>query len=194
GGKGIFPPARGGRRPGAAFPGDFPRTQQPAHPSRSGFQQKVRGGADQKRRHAGAGTAGPKPVDKAPKRGGPRPPGGRSALWWTTREIAAPTVPNEVRFLSDVKTLVSVGESDLRIAALADITVVQGEPTEFSLAIPEGYEVAGATGATVETAETQNNTLVLKLGSSAARSHQFLISMEKPISDSKTDVPFLSLT
>src|SRR5262249_12731824 len=120
-------------------------------------------------------------------------PGQPANVWWTTREIAAPTVPKEVRFLSDVKTLVSVGESDLRIAALADVTVVQGEPTEFSIAIPEGYEVTGATGATVETAETQNGVLVLKLGSGAPRSHQFLISMEKPIGDSKTEVPFLSL-
>jgi len=120
-------------------------------------------------------------------------PGQPANIWWTTREIAAPTVPKEVRFLSDVKTLVSVGESDLRIAALADVTVVQGEPTEFSIAIPEGYEVTGAAGATVETAETQNGTLVLKLGSGTPRSHQFLISMEKPISDSKSDVPFLSL-
>lgn len=122
-------------------------------------------------------------------------PGQPANIWWTTREIAAPTVPKEVRFLSDVKTLVSVGESDLRIAALADVTVVQGEPAEFSLAIPAGYEVTGAAGATVETAETQNGTLVLKLSSAAPRSHQFLISMERSItdSDSKADVPFLSL-
>jgi hypothetical protein len=120
-------------------------------------------------------------------------PGQPANVWWTTREIAAPTVPKEVRFLSDVKTLVSVGESDLRIAALADVTVVQGEPTEFSIGIPEGYEVTGATGATVETAETQNGVLVLKLGSGTPRSHQFLISMEKPIGDSKIEVPFLSV-
>src|SRR5437867_3014430 len=31
-----------------------------------------------------------------------------------------------LRFLSDVKTLVSVSEADIRIVALADVTVVQG--------------------------------------------------------------------
>src|SRR5262249_49412904 len=38
-------------------------------------------------------------------------PGQPASIWWQTREIAAPTVPKEVRFLSDVKTLVSVGEA-----------------------------------------------------------------------------------
>src|SRR6202171_2544642 len=55
-------------------------------------------------------------------------PGQPASVWWATREVAAPVVPREVRFLSDVKTLVTVSESEMRIAALADITGVQGEP------------------------------------------------------------------
>ena len=60
-------------------------------------------------------------------------PGEFTNVSWTTREVAAPVVPKEVRFLSEVRTLFSVSESDLRIAALADITVVQGEPSHFEL-------------------------------------------------------------
>jgi hypothetical protein len=44
-------------------------------------------------------------------------PGQPANIWWTTREVAVPVVPKEVRFLSDVKTLVSVSESDIRIAS-----------------------------------------------------------------------------
>src|SRR5215472_11532170 len=62
-------------------------------------------------------------------------PGQFANVWWTTREIAAPVAPKEVRFLSDVKTLITVSEADLRIAALADISVVQGEPSQFEVAI-----------------------------------------------------------
>jgi len=51
--------------------------------------------------------------------------------------------PREVRFLSEVKTLVSVSEAELGMAALADITVVQGDPAEFQVQIPPGYEVTG---------------------------------------------------
>src|SRR5262245_21436720 len=48
-------------------------------------------------------------------------PGQTASVWWTTREVAAPMVPREARFLSSLKTLFTVSESDLRIATLADI-------------------------------------------------------------------------
>ena len=119
-------------------------------------------------------------------------PGSSTSVWWATRELAAPAVPHEVRFLSDVKTLVSVGEADLRIAALADITVVQGEPAQLTVEVPSGYEITGASGATVESSEIDGNTLLLHLSSGTPRSHQFLISMEKTLDAAKTEAPFLS--
>lgn len=120
-------------------------------------------------------------------------PGQPANIWWTTREIAAPTVPKEVRFLSDVKTLISVGEADLRIAALADVTVVQGEPAEFKLTVPTDYEITDVSGATVEGSEISDSELTVHLSASAPRSHQFLISMEKHIGEAvKAEVPFLS--
>jgi hypothetical protein len=119
-------------------------------------------------------------------------PGVQANIWWTTREAAAPVVPKEVRFLSDMKTLVSVSESEIRIAALADITVVQGEPAQFEIEIPSGYEVTGTTGASIESSEVESGVLVLKVSAPAQRSHQFLISMEKSITATKVDAPFLS--
>lgn len=119
-------------------------------------------------------------------------PGLQANIWWTTREVAAPVVPKEVRFLSDVKTLVSVSETDIRIAALADISVVQGEPAQFEIEVPAGYEVTGTTGASIESSEVESGILTLKVTGPAQRSHQFLISMEKSISATKVDAPFLS--
>jgi len=119
-------------------------------------------------------------------------PGQPANIWWTTRETAAPVVPKEVRFLSDVKTLVSVSEADIRIAALADITVVQGEPSQFQIEVPAGFEITGATGASVESSEFESGVLTLKVTGPAQRSHQFLISMEKSITATKADAPFLS--
>jgi hypothetical protein len=120
-------------------------------------------------------------------------PGQVASIWWTTRETAAPAVPKEARFLSDVKTLVSVSEADIRIAALADITIVQGEPAQFQFEVPSGFELTGATGASVESSEVESGILTLKVTGPAQRSHQFLISMEKSITASKADAPFLSL-
>jgi hypothetical protein len=121
-------------------------------------------------------------------------PGAQANIWWTTREAVAPFVRKEVRFLSDVKTLVSVSEAEIRIAALADISVVQGEPAQFEIEIPAGYEVTGTTGASIESSEVESGFLVLKVGAPAQRSHQFLISMEQSITASKVDAPFLSFT
>lgn len=119
-------------------------------------------------------------------------PGQPASIWWATREVATPAVPKEVRFLSDVKTLVSVNESDLKIAVLADVTVVQGEPAEFAVQLPEGYEVTGTSGPTVESSEVQGGALTVKLTSGTQRNHQFLITMEKAISTTKADAPFVS--
>ena len=119
-------------------------------------------------------------------------PGQPANLWWATRETVTPAVPREMRFLSDAKTLLSVSEAEMRVAVLADITVVQGEPTQFQVELPAGYEVTGVTGATLDSTETQAGVLTLKVNAPGRRSHQFLISMERSISGAKADAPFLS--
>jgi Carboxypeptidase regulatory-like domain len=119
-------------------------------------------------------------------------PGAMTNVWWTTREVVAPVVPKEVRFLTDVKTLVSVSEADIRIAALADVTIVQGEPTQFEIEVPAGYELTGVTGAYLETSELKSGVLELKLAEAPQKTHQFLISLEKNIAGTSEDAPFLT--
>jgi len=120
-------------------------------------------------------------------------PGQPANIWWATREVVAPLAPREVRFLSNVKTLVSVSEADIRLAVLVDINVVQGEPTQFELEVPAGYEVTGASGASVDSSDVQSGVLTLKVNAPAQRTQQFLISLEKTIGATKADVPFLSV-
>jgi hypothetical protein len=120
-------------------------------------------------------------------------PGQVANIWWATREVVAPVVPREVRFLSNMKTLVSVSEADIRLAVLADITVVQGEPSQFQLEVPAGYEVTGTSGASVDSSDVQSGVLTLKVNAPAQRTHQFLISMEKIIGVTKAEVPFLTI-
>src|SRR5690349_18522927 len=71
-------------------------------------------------------------------------PGKPARIWWTKRELAAPVAPREVRFLSDVKSVVSVGDSQLRVTALCDLNVIQGEADEFKMKLPAGYELVTA--------------------------------------------------
>jgi Carboxypeptidase regulatory-like domain len=121
-------------------------------------------------------------------------PGQPATVWWATRETVAPVVPREVRFLAAAKTLISVSETEMRVAVLADVTVVQGEPTQFHIELPTGYEVTGVTGATLDSTETNNGVLTLKVNAPSQRNHQFLISMERSINDAKADAPFISFT
>ena len=120
------------------------------------------------------------------------PPGQPANFWWTTREVATPVVPRETRFLSDLKTLISVAEAEIRVAVLADVTVLQGEPDQFQINVPSGYEVTGVTGPTLDSSETQSGVLTMKVNAPGRRSHEFLISMERAVSDSKAEAPFLS--
>jgi hypothetical protein len=119
-------------------------------------------------------------------------PGQTANVSWVTGIVQVPVVKHEVRFLSDVKTLVTVNDEELRIAALADITVIQGDPTQFVAEIPEGYEITGVSGATVDTSEVEKGKLIVRLNASAPRSHEFLISMERPLSGTKADAPFIN--
>jgi hypothetical protein len=119
-------------------------------------------------------------------------PGQPTTVWWITGEAQVPVVKHEVRFLSDVKTLVTVNDEELRIAALCDINVVQGDPTQFAVEMPSGYEITGVSGPTVDSSGMEHGALIVRLNSSAPRNHEFLISMERPLNGTKADAPFLS--
>src|SRR6478672_308255 len=118
-------------------------------------------------------------------------PGQPANISWITGIVQVPVVKHEVRFLSDVKTLVTVNDEELRIAALADITVIQGDPTQFVIDVPAGYEITGASGATVDSSEVENGKLIVRLNASAPRSHEFLVSMQRPLSGTKADAPII---
>ena len=95
--------------------------------------------------------------------------------------------------MADVKSLVTVGEADIAMAALAEVAVVQGEPAQFAVAIPAGWEVTGATGATLESSEMEGGALLLKVNGTA-REHAFLIAMERPVSGATADIAPVSFT
>lgn len=121
-------------------------------------------------------------------------PGQPANISWVTGIMQAPVVKHEVRFLSDVKTLVTVNDEELRIAALADVTVIQGDPTQFMVDAPAGYEITGVSGSTVDSSEIEKGKLVIRLNSSAPRSHEFLVSMQRPLSGTKADAPIIGFS
>ena len=121
-------------------------------------------------------------------------PGKAARVWWTTREIAAPVAQREVRFLSDIKSVVSVGDSQLRVTALCDLTVIQGEAAEFKLPLPAGFELTTASGNTLESSDVSGGELTLRVHDPARRSHQFLIALERTNRETKVEAPILALS
>jgi hypothetical protein len=122
-------------------------------------------------------------------------PGASTTVSWASRlnSSVAPAAPKEVRFLSDLHTLISATEAELAVAVLAQVTVVQGEPSEFRLAIPAGYELTGASGATLLSNDLQGATLALKVADPAARTHEFLVSLVKSNANViKADIPLMT--
>ena len=119
-------------------------------------------------------------------------PGKPARIWWTTREIAAPVAQREIRFLSDVKSVVSVGDSQLRVTALCDVNVIQGEAGEFKMTLPAGYDLVTASGSTLESHDVADNTLTLRVHDPARRNHQFLIALERNNRETQTEAPLLT--
>src|ERR1041385_5702649 len=118
-------------------------------------------------------------------------PGKPARIWWTTREIAAPVAQHDVRFLSDVKTVVSVDDSELRLTALCDLTVVQGEAAEFKVPLPDGYELTTASGSSLESSDVTGGILTLRVHDPARRNHQFLIAIERANREMNVEAPML---
>lgn len=119
-------------------------------------------------------------------------PGQNTNIWWATRETATvPAAARETRFLSDVKTLLSVSDSDLTAAILADISIVQGEPQQFDVEIPAGFEVTGVTGSALDSSEQNGQILTLKLTGPSQKSYEFLVSLERSLTATKADAPII---
>ncbi|HEY7547097.1 MAG TPA: hypothetical protein VID27_19545, partial [Blastocatellia bacterium] len=118
--------------------------------------------------------------------------GRATKVWWTTREVTAPVTQREARFLADIKTLISVGDSELRVAALCDIRVIQGEPAELRVPLPAGFEVTEASGSTLDSSSVESGEMVLKVREPSRRAHQFLIAIERRNEEKKLDAPFFT--
>jgi hypothetical protein len=121
-------------------------------------------------------------------------PGRPATISWSSRETSAPSAPREVRTLSDVKTMLSIGEAEVRMTALVDITVVRGEPDRVELRLPAGFAVTGASGSALATSEEHAGILALTVQRPSDRRHQFLVSLERSVGDpSAFDTPLLTV-
>jgi hypothetical protein len=108
-------------------------------------------------------------------------PGAPTEVWWSTHDSTpANGTARDVRLLADVKSIVTIGDADVRLVALVNATIVQGEPSQIALTIPAGYEVVSISGASLDRTEAAAGRVNLVLSDPALRRHQFLVSLERP--------------
>jgi hypothetical protein len=107
-------------------------------------------------------------------------PTGRPAeVSWSTHEAAPTAAARHVRLLADVKSVVTIGDSDVRLVSLINASILQGEPSNIGIVLPAGYEVASVSGTTLDRSETQPGLLLLHVADVSARRHQFLLTLER---------------
>jgi hypothetical protein len=106
-------------------------------------------------------------------------PGTATEVWWSMRDSAPVAAAKDVRALADIMTLITLDDSDVRMAGLVDITVTQGELRTLAVQLPAGYDLQSITGSTLEDFTQAGNEATLAIGNPAARSHQFLITLER---------------
>lgn len=122
-------------------------------------------------------------------------PARRTQVSWSVRETMPEAPRAEARSLADVKSLVTIGDADLRLVSLIDVTVVRGEPRTFEVRLPAGFEVSAITGTSLETSAPRPGGVTLTVRDASQRHHQFLVSLEQPrgTASFKADTAFPSL-
>jgi len=82
--------------------------------------------------------------------------------------------------LADVKTLVTIGDAELRAGHLdRPQRSCRASRRRFEVRIPPGYEVSAVSGASLERHADPPGRVVLFVSNPAQRRHQFLVSLER---------------
>jgi hypothetical protein len=115
-------------------------------------------------------------------------PGSMTQVSWSMRDAAPAAAAREVRSLADVLTLITVGESELRVATLVDIAVMLGEPRSFTAHLPPGFELVSLTGNSLDTTSQTGNVVTITVTNPAQRRHQFLFVLERSQPSTVTEV------
>jgi hypothetical protein len=107
-------------------------------------------------------------------------PGSTTEVSWTMRDTAQVAAVKDLRALAEILTLVTLGESDVRMTALIDVDVAQGEMRTLTVRVPQGYQLQSITGASLEDTAHTGDEVLLTIANPSARSHQFLVTLERP--------------
>jgi hypothetical protein len=106
-------------------------------------------------------------------------PGGTTDVSWTLRDSAPVDAVRDLRTTADVLSLVTLGDTEVRVASVVDLSVVQGELHSVTIRLPVGYQVASVSGPTVDTSDVREDEAVITFTDATVRRHQFVLALER---------------
>lgn len=108
-------------------------------------------------------------------------PGAATEVSWSIRDSAPAAPAAAARVVAEVMTLVTIGDADVRMAALIEVSAARGALGTLALDLPAGYELLGVTGPTVESVEPRDAGVVVTLAAAPSNHHQCLVTLERSL-------------
>lgn len=106
-------------------------------------------------------------------------PGAAAEISWIAHEVAPLLPAGPARVVSEVGSVVTLTDSDVRVAALITLDVSRGRLPACTLRVPAGYRIAGVHGATVERVDATAEGLRVTLLTPDAPRHVLLAELER---------------
>lgn len=107
-------------------------------------------------------------------------PSAAAEVSWISREVTPLAPSGPARVVSDIGTVVTVTDTDVRVSALITLDVSRGQLAACTLTLPAGYRVAGVHGTTVERVDTTADGVRVTLLTPEAPRHVLLAELERP--------------
>ncbi len=107
-------------------------------------------------------------------------PAAAAEVSWIARDVATEAPAGPARVVSDVATVVTLSDTDVRVSAVVTLDVSRGRLPACTLTVPAGYRVAAIHGATVDRVETTPDAVVVTFLTPDAPRHVLLAELERP--------------
>ena len=123
-------------------------------------------------------------------------PGAATEVSWRMREaVPAASQPAGAapadeggRVVSDVSTLVTLGDTDVRVSAVVTLSVSRGALARCTLDLPPGFRLAGITGPAVDLVQPGDGTAVVSFTTPDAPTRRLIVTLDRPASGRTLEV------
>lgn len=124
-------------------------------------------------------------------------PGAAAEMSWRVREPVAGAEPatraselsdGPVRVVSDVSTLITLADTDVRVAAVVTLAVSRGALERCTIDLPSGFRLASLTGPGVDMVQPADGIVTVSFTTPRAPTQRLLLTLDRPAAGRALDV------